>query len=250
METVDWLWTNHLKPLLDNFLDFVGELILCAIQIYNEFIAPLVKNFVEKFGPPITNVIQTIISVIGTILGTVADVAGGVIRSLKGIIQFITGVLTGDWEKAWEGIKNIFGGIWDSIVGIFKGVINLVIDGLNTFIRGINKLKIDAPDWVPLIGGKSFGINIPLIPKLAKGGVVDFPTVAMIGEGGYKEAVVPLERNTSWIDTLAEKLAARMPVQAAAEGNITIPVYFGNDLFDTIIVKANERRVNKTNGRR
>jgi len=169
-------------------------------------------------------------------------------------MNFITGIFTGNWEKAWEGIKQIFKGVFDSLWGIVKFPLNLIIDGLNFLILGLNKISIGVPDWVAdILGmdrGSKFGFNIPEIPKLAAGGVVVSPTVAMIGEGGYKEAVVPLERNTSWIDTLAEKLAARMPVQAAAEGNITIPVYFGNDLFDTIIVKANERRVNKTNGRR
>jgi tape measure domain-containing protein len=211
METVDWLWTNHLKPLLDNFLDFVGELILCATKIYNEFIAPLVKWFVEKFGPPITNVIKTIIRVIGTIIGVVFDVVGGVIKVLKGIIQFITGIFTGDWEKAWEGIKNIFGGIWDSFVGIFKGAINLVIDGINVLIKGINKLSINVPEWAKHIpgvpdelAGKRIGFNIKEIPKLAAGtNYVPQDMFTYLHEG---EAVVPKKYNPAAAGLTAETI--------------------------------------------
>jgi len=211
METVDWLWTNHLKPLLDNFLDFVGELILCATKIFNEFIAPLVKWFVEKFGPPITNVIKTIIRVIGTIIGVVFDVVGGVIKVLKGIIQFITGIFTGDWEKAWEGIKNIFGGIWDSITGVFKGAINLVIDGINVLIRGINKLSINVPEWAKYIpgvpdelAGKRIGFNIEEIPKLAAGtNYVPQDMFTYLHEG---EAVVPKKYNPAAAGLTAETI--------------------------------------------
>ena len=70
------------------------------------------------------------------------------------------------------------------------------------------KLKVNIPDWVPGIGGGKLGFNIPLIPKLAKGGIVDKATLAMVGEAG-KEAVMPLERNTQWIDQLADKLNAK-----------------------------------------
>jgi len=204
MQMADWLWSKHLKPLLDNFLDFVGELILCAAQIYNEFIAPLVKKFVEIFGPPITNVIQTVINVIGTLLGVVFDVVGGVIKVLKGLIQFITGIFTGDWGKAWEGVKNIFGGIWDSVSGVFKGAINLVIDGLNIFIRGLNKLSFDIPDWVPVIGGQTWGINIPEIQKLATGtNYVPDDMLAYLHEG---EAVVPKKYNPAAAGLTAETI--------------------------------------------
>jgi phage-related protein len=98
----------------------------------------------------------------------VTDVVAGVIRVLKGIIQYITGIFTGDWDKAWEGIKNIFGGVWDSVSGVFKGAINLVIDGINTLIRGINKLSIKIPKIPGITEGWTLGFNIKEIPKLAR----------------------------------------------------------------------------------
>ncbi len=99
------------------------------------------------------------------------------------------------WNKC-EGFRNFW-----------KGFINVLIGGMNALIKGLNKVSIDVPDWVPAIGGKKFGFNIPTIPKLAKGGVVDKATLAMIGENG-KEAVLPLENNTDWMKQLAKEIAS------------------------------------------
>jgi hypothetical protein len=97
----------------------------------------------------------------------------------QGLIDFLKAVFTGDWKAAWEAVVNIFRNIIDGIVAIFKFPINLIITGINTFLGGLNKLKI--PDWVPGIGGK--GINIPLIPMLAKGSD-SAPDTFIAGEAG------------------------------------------------------------------
>ena len=188
MGTLDWLWKEHLKPLVDEFLDFCGTLVDGALRIYNKFILPLVNWFVNVFGPPIRNAFQMVVSVIGSVIGTVVDVAKGIIEALKGIVNFIVGVFTGDWKKAWDGIKQAFQGVVDGIKGIFKGAVNVIIDlintmlramttGINTVIRGVNKMSFTVPDWVLGIGGKTFGFNIKeikeyQIPKLAQGAVI------------------------------------------------------------------------------
>ena len=97
---------------------------------------------------------------------------------------------------------------------------NGVINGINSMIRALNNLSFDVPDWVPEIGGKKFGFNIKTLgtvslPRLAKGGVVDKATIAMIGEAG-KEAVVPLENNTGWIDKVAAKIGEIISVNLMA----------------------------------
>lgn len=188
MGTLDWLWKEHLKPLVDEFLDFCGTLVDGALRIYNKFILPLVNWFVNVFGPPIRNAFQMVVSVIGSVIGTVVDVAKGIIEALKGVVNFIVGVFTGDWKKAWDGIKQAFQGVVDGIKGIFKGAVNVIIDlintmlramttGINTVIRGVNKMSFTVPDWVLGIGGKTFGFNIKeikeyQIPKLAQGAVI------------------------------------------------------------------------------
>lgn len=158
--------------------------------------------------------------ILNAYLTNVKNVLDGVKRFFSGIIDFIAGVFTGNWDRAWKGVKNIFKGIWDSFTGIAKapinmiiGLINGMISAINVAIRGINKLSWEVPSWVPIIGGETWGFDIPQlgkVPYLAKGGIVDSATLAVIGEAG-KEAVMPLENNTGWISLLADKLASRMP---------------------------------------
>lgn len=104
----------------------------------------------------------------------VSDVIDGVKQIFGGFIDFLTGVFTLDWEKAWEGIKEIFRGIWNTIVGVLEAAVNLIIKGINWLISKLNSLQIKIPDW---LGGGSFGFNIrPIaelqIPRLAKGAVI------------------------------------------------------------------------------
>lgn len=103
-----------------------------------------------------------------------ADLYNTAKQILSGFITFISGVFTGDWNRAWEGVKEIFRGIWNRIVAILEGAINLIIGGVNWMIRQLNKIQIKAPDW---LGGGTIGFNIPAIstvsiPRLAQGAVV------------------------------------------------------------------------------
>ena len=323
IKIVRQLWNDHLEPVYRKFVDAVLEIGECLLQLYNEFIAPIVDWIVANIVPIIKNYLNRLIEHFGRVVGFIADAIGGVIDVFKGLVQFITGVFTGDWKKAWEGIKNIFGGVWDAIVGIaraaweaikypfkeagaffgdvwkliknifagvgdwfsnifskawtgiknafgsvktffngvwsnikgcfgsvatwfkdtftkawtnvknvfstggkifdgikdgilngLKTVINALIGGINKVIavpfNGINSALKKIRD-VSIVGLKPFRwistISVPQIPKLARGGIIDQATLAMIGERG-KEAVVPLENNTEWIDKLAAKLTA------------------------------------------
>ena len=117
----------------------------------------------------------------------------GVKTALSGLIDFIRGVFTGDWERAWQGVQDIFAGIFGALVALAKApingiitLLNAAISGINALLHGLNQIQFDIPDWVPLLGGKSFGINIPDIPSiplLAKGGDV-LRGSAIVGEAG------------------------------------------------------------------
>ncbi|ERK31564.1 phage tail protein [Clostridium intestinale] len=134
------------------------------------------------------------------------DIFNSVKQVFRGLIDFIAGVFTGDWDRVWRGVVNIFGGIFNGISSIAKAPLNGLIGLVNGVITGLNKISL--PDWVPgRLGG--MGVNIPKIPYLARGGIIDSPTLAMVGEAG-KEAVMPLENNTGWIDLLADKLTQRL----------------------------------------
>lgn len=172
LENLSWLWEKHLSKMVKRLGDFIGSLINGALEIYNEFIAPLISYLLEKLAPVWSFISELVVGVAGTIVGTLSDIISGILKTLTGIIDFITGVFTGNWKKAWEGIVSIFKGIWEGLSGVAKGVVNYIIDALNAFVAGINKIKFDVPDWVPGIGGKEWGLNIPKIPKLAQGAVI------------------------------------------------------------------------------
>lgn len=109
-----------------------------------------------------------------------------------GAVTIFVGIQTGV-IGAFEGLKTKALSIWDSIGSGIRETINFIIRGVNILIAGMNKISFKIPDWVPGVGGKSFGINIPKIPMLASGGIVTKPTLAMIGEAG-PEAVIPLSK--------------------------------------------------------
>lgn len=104
----------------------------------------------------------------------------------------------------------------NGILSIAETMANGLVDAINRMVQSINSIKFDVPDWIPGLGGKSFGgFNIPevprvTLPRLANGGITTGATLAEIGEAG-REAVLPLEKNTGWMDALADKIADRMP---------------------------------------
>lgn len=217
------LWNTHLSGLLANLAIFAAGFVTAAADILNKFVLPFISYFVKKIAPAISGVVNGILTVLG------------------GIITFLTGAFVGDWSKAWEGVKTIFKGIWNGIVSYVEAAMSIIADGINWIIRQLNKIKIDIPSWVPGIGGRSFSINISEIskmqlPRLANGGIVDGPTRALIGEAG-KEAVLPLENNTEWMNALVEKIGST-EVNVKFMGNLAA---LGR-VLDPVITKEKKRR--------
>lgn len=218
LNTLSELWDNKIKGLIETIGEFISKLVNGVLEIYNKFIVPILDYLMKELKPFWEATWNLIANVFSTIVTQICDVAGGILKALGGLIDFIVGVFTGDWEKAWQGICDFFGGIWDGIVGIVKGSINLVIDFINGMIAGIETAlnwivnKVNSLEIVnPFTGEEIWSPNIPKfsfgrIEKLARGGIVDEPTLSWIGEAG-KEAVVPLENNTGWLDKLASKFA-------------------------------------------
>lgn len=121
---------------------------------------------------------------------SIQDVVGNIKAIFGGVIDFISNIFAGNWGAAWQNIVDIFGNIFGMIMNIAKAPINGVISIVNKAINGINSIGFDVPDWVPLIGGKGFHINIPNIPLLATGGFTNGPSIA--GEAGT-EAVISFD---------------------------------------------------------
>lgn len=153
------------------------------------------------FSDMFTSAYNAVRGVWSGITGFFSNAWSVVKNTFSGVVSWIKSTFLGAWSSAWNGVKNAFSNIANGIGNAFKAPINFIIDIINKFIEGLNHIKV--PDWVPAVGGK--GINIPKIPKLARGGLVSGATIAMIGEAG-REAVLPLDRNTGWMDELAAKI--------------------------------------------
>lgn len=207
------LWNNILVPLATFFMDTFSKVIQAVIEIWNAWkpkIQMVMDIFMMLWNTVLKPLVNFITGIFTTALDSVFKTIGDVINNVKGIfsgiIDFVTGVFTGNWRKAWQGVQDIFHNIFGALGNIIKMPLNLVIDIVNKGIDGINSIGFDLPGW---LGGGHFGLNIPNIPPLARGGIIDQPTLALVGESG-KEAVMPLERNTGWIENLAMKLQSEM----------------------------------------
>lgn len=173
-------------------ITLLGALVAAGVYVYQNWdtikakAIELWSSFSQKF-PEVAAFVQTAFEGIKTYVLNA-------ILAFKEVIEFVKNVFTGNWSGAWDNVKNIFKLAFESLLAIAKAPLNAIIGLVNKVIEGMNSLNIDIPEWIPGYGGKSFGINIPTIPQLAKGGIATRSTLANIGEGSEPEAVLPLSR--------------------------------------------------------
>lgn len=172
--TVNQIWTN--------FSNMVGNAITAIGQKF-----PLLGAYLQGWWESIQAAVDNVKAI------------------FQNIIDFISNVFSGNWSAAWQNIVNIFGNLFGMIVNLAKAPINGVISAINWVLSKINSISVTIPDWVPGVGGKTLGFNIPTIPQLAEGGVATSPTLAEIGEGGEPEAVMPLSKLADLLDEYTKK---------------------------------------------
>ena len=224
--------STYVLPIISEVFTFITATVLPIISQMIQALLPVIQNVLTTLIPAIQtavttiwNVVQPIIAgilaavqaamptiqaVVTTVVTAIGSVINGLATVLNGLITFITGVFTGNWSQAWEGVKSIFSGAFEAIKSIAKGVMNGIIDIINGAIGGLNKLQI--PDWVPGVGGK--GINIPLIPKLAKGSTFT-PDTFIAGEAG-PELITNAPGRTVFTASQTKDIMAAQGAAAAA----------------------------------
>lgn len=179
----------------------IGPIILGILKFAVNIVKTQIANIINIFSAMGTFVIGIFANTFGAVFNGIKQYIGGIINVFKGIITFIRGVFTGNWKEAWTGVQQIFGGIFQALGALVKTPLNVVIGLINAAIGGLNKLHISIPKGIPIVGGLTIGgFNIPKIPQLATGGVVQHRPggiLANIGEGSYDEAVVPLKNSNS-----------------------------------------------------
>lgn len=237
---VGWIWNEVLKPIVqwikntlivvfENWGEAINNLIPGMKRMFQGLVDFLVGIFTlnvdkvlkgirglfEGFDSFLNGIFKTdwtkafgsFGNILNAFFANVKNTWGAIKKTFNGIIDFVAGVFSGDWRRVWNGVVSIFDGIFQGIAGLIKAPINGVIGVVNWAIDKINSVAFDVPDWIPGIGGMHFGLDIDRIPYLAKGGIVDSPIMAVLGEAG-KEVVMPLENNTGWISLLASQISA------------------------------------------
>lgn len=132
------LWNTHLKPFVDNVAGLIGSIADAIKVLWENWIKPLVDWIIQNIIPVLVPIFESIWNTISSVFGAIADTIGGIIQTFKGLIDFIVGIFTGDWNKAWEGIKAFFTGIWNAI----KGVVSIVWNAIKGIIEtAVNVIK-------------------------------------------------------------------------------------------------------------
>lgn len=252
------LWYTTLQPIIQHVIEIVGGIIEIVLALWNNVLAPIINWLVTVLGPSIQNLVKTIWDIVSGLFSSIGGVINGLLTALKGVIDFLAGVFTGDWERAWKGIVNILIGLLNGIISAFEFCVNACISLINAMISlicnavvalinsilgalsGIAALlgldldiRITAPP--PTIPMQSWG----RIPELATGGVVSSPTYAMVGEGAYSEAVIPLDDSPQMQD-LIQKIADAVDKDDGGKP-VEVRVYIGDREWDAFTYESAQR---------
>lgn len=194
-----------------------------------------IKKAMKMMAPAVKAAFGAIKGVLSVAVSTITSIISGLWNVFDGLITFISGVFTGNWRQAWEGVKSIFKGVFDTFAAICKAPINAVIGIINGAISGLNKVNVNIPDWVPGLGGKSFGINIPTIPQLYKGTGNWKGGMAMIHDRGGEIVDLPQGSRVYPHDKSVEM--ARKDGERKGSGAVTINI---QKLADNLEVRSDQ----------
>lgn len=280
VEIVTTVWNDTLKPVFSAFWDLikaVWDVFAEAVGAIVTTLAPFLLNTFEQIKVAI-NALLVVVKIIAPAIGEAtkgainffSELLNNIKTIFTGITQFISGVFTGDWKKAWEGVKNIFKGVFNALAGIAKAPMNIIIgfingllkgitNGINTVIRKINTLHWKVPSWVPLIGGQNWGFNFRTftpyqVQYLAKGGVLKQATPVIAGEypgaSNNPEIVTPqnllteiINKGNSDIITAFAQMTSQM---ISAIEKVDMEVSIGDDVIAKSAARGNKAQLLKT----
>ena len=234
--------SNGIYLILKGLFDFVVGILTTIVGVVTAILTPIVELI---YGLIITPIIGLLSGLVTIVIETFKAVATYIQTPFKVAFTFIANLtkafsklFTGDIPGFLTGMKTAFKNAFNGLIEIVKAPLNLIIDMLNGVIKGLNKIKIDIPEWFPgKYAGKTFGVNIKTIPKLAVGGIVNMPGRgvpiggAIAGEVS-KEGVIPLTDSQAMME-LGQAIGRYINI------NATVPVYVGNRQIAREIKKIN-----------
>ena len=225
-------YNKWIRPVIEKIIEIITKCVEIIINLYvglyNLLVDKIIKPIAEWVSKTVNNIKDWIKGAVDTIKGWFSDLWSKIKEIFSPVANFFKDV----WNKAYNAVKNVFspivdffGGIWDKIKSKFSKLGTSIGDAISSAVKsGINGvislIERTINNAISLINGAIKlinllpGVNVSYVkklsmPRLAKGGIIDSATIAMVGEQG-KEAVVPLENNTEWMDKLADRLAAKM----------------------------------------
>lgn len=223
---------NKIKPVLikvGNWFKNLGKKIKDTYTSVKEKTVDFVTNLVTKIKTFVASA-KAQGGVIGAVFQNISNRVNALKRIFNGVITFVKGVFTGDWRKAWQGVKDIFAGIFSSLGSVLKAPLNGVIGLVNGAINRINGISFTVPDWVPVLGGRTFGASIPTIPYLYRGTDFFSGGTAVIHDKGAE--IVDLPRGTRVIPHDESLRQAYKTGRRAGGRTVSIA-----KLADTIVVR-------------
>ena len=185
------LYDEYVKPIMDNVIDIIGDVIDIIAALWKKWLAPVIAWCVKKIMPIIQPILTALWNAVGGENGAISKVLK-VIKSITGVISTVTGlikdIVNGDWEKVWNTARDVVKGVVNGIIGLFEGMVNKAIDAINFLLAPLRKLTALGATAMNAIFGTSFSVPEPFghvtIPKLATGAVIppNAPFLAMLGD--------------------------------------------------------------------
>lgn len=211
-------YENHLKPVFDNIMESIGLVIDILNGLWKNILKPIIAWVIKNIMPVVSPILNNLGKSVKGTVDTILDLVNVLLAGIKLVFSALKVLFTKDTDKTLRQTENSVRGFVNSVIQLFESMVNKIINGINSLISGFNSIGFDMPDW---LGGGSWHPSLPTIPtvklpRLANGGVTTGRTLAEIGEAG-REAVLPLENNTGWMDDLASKLASKMPDYSGAK---------------------------------
>ena len=269
-----------LKPVIA----FVGETVVGVLGLWQSAFEKL-GTVLSGEGSRITGIFTNIGTVLTALWSTVSPVletlrmgffetfdrvstaastgVGHILQVLHGLTEFLAGAFTGNWKRSWEGVKSVLTGLVNGVIGLLNTLLSRLGAALNGVISAANKLRFTVPDWVPNLGGKTFGVNmqpvsVPQIPYLARGAVLpaNKPFLAMVGDqrsGTNIEAPLATiqEAVRAELDGMSAALLAGFEASAGIQREIleaVLGITIGDEVIGQAVQRYNRRQAVITGG--
>lgn len=219
------LWQNGIKPVIEQVISIIGHLIEIVLNLWSNVLEPIVEFLVQEFGPKIAAVFDAVWTAISSVIESVMKLFDGLLQMLDGVLEFLAGVFAGNIEQVGRGIGNFFVGLANTIISAIEfavnaviGLINILVSAVHTSVVNLVNSILGTVEDIAEFLGHDISLKVsakppsipkaswPRFPAMARGGVVTSPTMALIGEGGRDEAVIPLD-NSPQMTQLVQQIA-------------------------------------------